>query len=205
MENHTSHPGASRRLEALTDGIFAIVATILVLEIHVPEVNTNEPGALLHSVKEIAPSLIAFIFSFLNILIFWVNHDSIGKVLLHFDTKLTYLNILFLLFISLIPFTTAFVSRYPLELVAITSYSGVLLFTSIVAALMYRHIAFKSKLMHPGISRGSRRVIWKRIILGPLFFALALALGWFSVFIPIVIYLLVPLLFLVLPKIEFEE
>jgi uncharacterized membrane protein len=59
------------------------------------------------------PSLIAFGFSFLNILVFWANHDAINKVVIRYDTKTTYLNIIFLLFISLIPFTTAFIGQNP--------------------------------------------------------------------------------------------
>jgi len=78
--------GASKRMEALTDGIFAIVATLLVLEIKVPKLPENYSSAEMHQAfKEIVPSFIAFVFSFLNILIFWYNHDSIGKTLYYFD------------------------------------------------------------------------------------------------------------------------
>jgi uncharacterized membrane protein len=195
----------SKRMEALSDGIFAIAATILVLEIKVPEIKDSSTHQLMESLKEIAPSLIAFIFSFLNILIFWVNHDSIGKVLNYFDSKLTYLNAVFLMFISLVPFTTAFVSRYPFSLIAISLYGFVFFLTALIAAVMYYYIAFKSQLMHEKITQKSRKRIWKRVIMGPVFFASAIFLGWIHVLIPIIIYILVPLLFLVMPKIEFEE
>ena len=199
------HTGASKRMEALTDGIFAIAATLLVLEIRVPKLEIESSSAMIHALYPILPSFIAFVFSFLNILIFWINHDSIGKVLLRFDAKLTYLNILFLLFITLIPFTTAFVSEYPFEFIAITVYGLVLLITASIATIMYYHIAFKSKLMHEKISKKSRQKIWKRVVLGPIFFATAILLGRINIFIPIIIYILVPLFFLIMPKIEFED
>ena len=201
-KNEVTH---SKRMEALSDGIFAIAATLLVLEIKVPEIKDSSTHQLIESLKEIAPSLIAFIFSFLNILIFWVNHDNIGKVLIYFDSKLTYLNVVFLLFISLVPFTTAFVSRYPFSLIAISIYGFVFLLTALIAAIMYYYIAFKSRLMLDKITLQSRKRIWKRVIMGPVFFALAIILGCFHVLIPIFIYILVPLLFLVMPKIEFQE
>src|ERR1700741_4557297 len=101
--NSKPNPVHSRRLEALADGIFAIAATILVLEIKVPEFKETSTNHLLDALKETLPSLVAFVFSFLNILIFWVNLDQIARVLKYFDSKITYLTILFLLFITLIP------------------------------------------------------------------------------------------------------
>ena len=136
----------SKRIEALSDGIFAIASTLLVLEIRVPELQNRSVPEMMYSLSSILPSLIGFIFSFLNILIFWVNHDSIGKTLNHFDTKLIYLNIIFLLFISLVLFTTAFVSRYPFNLVAITVYGFVFFLTACIASIMYYYVAFKPRL-----------------------------------------------------------
>ncbi|TAL43360.1 MAG: DUF1211 domain-containing protein [Chitinophagaceae bacterium] len=199
-------PGASKRLEALSDGVFAIAATILVLEIRVPELPKDFTKAeLWHSMKEILPSFIAFVFSFLNILVFWVNHDAIGKVIRHYDYKTTYLNILFLLFISLIPFTTAFISKYPFSFTAITCYGAVLLLGSVVAIVMYDHIAFKAKLMLHAVTMDSRKRIRKRAVMGPPLYAVAIALGLIHVYIPIVIYAVTPVVFMFLPELDFED
>ena len=195
----------SKRIEALSDGIFAIASTLLVLEIRVPELQNRSVPEMMDSLSSILPSLIGFIFSFLNILIFWVNHNSIGKTLNHFDTKLIYLNIIFLLFISLVLFTTAFVSRYPFNLVAITVYGFVFFLTACIASIMYYYVAFKSNLMHKSITLKSRKKIWNRVIMGPILFIFAIPMGLIHVLIPIIIYLMVPLLFLLFPKIEFEE
>ena len=92
---HAFLPGASRRLEALSDGVFAIACTLLVLEIKVPHF---EHGVNLaqqwDKFTEVIPSIIAFVFSFLNILIFCTNHDAINKIIvtismLKFVTKFT--------------------------------------------------------------------------------------------------------------------
>lgn len=207
--NSTGNPhnpiNNSRRIEALSDGIFAIASTLLVLEIRVPEIHNSSAPQMMNALSGVLPSLVAFIFSFLNILIFWVNHDNIGKTLNYFDSKLIYLNVIFLLFISLVPFTTAFVSRYPFNLVSISIYGFVFFLTALTAAIMYNYIAFKSNLMHKNISLKSKKKIWNRVITGPILFIIAIPLGLIHVYIPIIIYLMVPILFLVFPKIEFEE
>jgi uncharacterized membrane protein len=195
--------GASKRMEALTDGIFAIVATLLVLEISVPKLPENYSSAEMHQAfKDIVPSIIAFVFSFLNILIFWFNHDSIGKTLYYFDRRLTFLNFFFLMFISLIPFTTAFISEFPYSFEAISVYGIVLFMASFFAAWMYYHIAFKSDLMHRSISSEARIKIWNKIRMGPVSFFAAILLGMIHVAIPICIYILMPFFYMFMLGIE---
>ena len=206
IPHHVVMPGASKRMEALSDGIFAIAATILVLEIRVPKLKHGFTTAELeHSLLEVLPSFIAFVFSFLNILIFWVNHDAINKVIRHYDVKTTYLNILFLLCISLIPFTTAFVSEYPFSQTAITCYGLVLFFCSSIAVLMYRHLAFKSDSLLPAVTMASRKRIWNRVAFSPLLYVAAILLGFIHVYIPIVIYIIMPVAFMFLPQMDFED
>lgn len=193
-------------MEALTDGIIAIVATLLVLEIKVPKLPEQYTGEEMRlAFREIIPSFIAFVFSFLNILIFWFNHDNIGKTLYYFDRRLTFLNFFFLLFISLIPFTTAFISEYPFSLEAITVYGIVLFMASFFAAWMYYHIAFNSDMMHTSISLESKKRIWKKIRLGPVSFFAAILLGMIHVAIPICIYILMPFFYMFMLGIDLVE
>lgn len=193
--------GTSKRMDAFSDGIFAIVCTLLVLEIRVPELtDVQNSHELLHSLLKIMPSLIAFVFSFLNVAIFWLNHDGIGKTLKYYDLKLSLLNILFLLTISIIPFTTAFVTKYPTNVVSISSYGIILLLNAILSLLMFDHIAFKSKLMHERISLKAKKKIKLRIITAIVSYFLAILLGLINVYIPIAIYILMPILFLFLAK-----
>lgn len=197
-------PGASKRMEALSDGVFSIAATLLVLEIKVPHFEHGYTNAeMWGALKIVLPSFVAFVFSFLNILVFWVNHDAVGKVVTRYDHITTYLNVLFLLLISLIPFTTSFVSEYPSSFVAISVYGIVLLLNAMVACIMYRHLAFGSQLMLPAVSMQSRKKIWKRIIMGPVLFIIAILAGLIHVYIPIVIYIITPIAFMVLPNMDF--
>jgi uncharacterized membrane protein len=199
-------PGASKRMEALSDGVFAIAATLLVLEIKIPELEKGfTQKELLHELSKVLPSFIAFVFSFLNILVFWVNHDAINKVITRYDTKTTYLNLIFLLCISLVPFTTSFISRYPESLIAITCYGVVLFFCSSVAALMYHHLAFRSNLFMQAVTMKSRKKIWKQVVIGCVLFAIAITCGLITVYIPICIYVITPISFMFLPQMDFDS
>ena len=203
---HAFLPGASRRLEALSDGVFAIACTLLVLEIEIPSFEGNM--SLSEQWKEFShaqlPSLAAFVFSFLNILIFWVNHDAINKVIVRYDTKTTYLNIIFLLLISLIPFTTAFLRNNIDSFLANASYGLVLCLASVVAVSMYHHLAFKAKLFYPEVTMHSRRKIYKQVISGPLLFLIAIAAGLISNYISIAIYAITPISFMFMPQLDFD-
>src|SRR5262245_43888600 len=177
---HAFLPGASKRLEALSDGVFAIACTLLVLEIKAPHFKTDSIAEQWEAFKPVIPSLIAFVFSFLNILIFWTNHDAINKVIVRYDTKTTYLNIFFLLFISLIPFTTAFIGENLNTFIANACYGLVLMLASVVAVWMYHHLAFKAKLFLPEVTKTSRQRVYKQVISGPILFAVAILLGLIS-------------------------
>lgn len=202
---HAFLPGASKRLEALSDGVFAIACTLLVIEVEVPHF---EEGATRsqqwHAFTEVIPSLAAFAFSFLNILVFWVNHDAINKVITRYDTKTTYLNIIFLLFISLIPFTTAFLEGNFNSFIATACYGVVLFLASVVAVLMYHHLAFSSNLFLPEVTMTSRKRVYKQVISGPVLFLVAIAAASVNNYIAIGIYALTPVSFMFLPQLDFD-
>ena len=103
----------NHRLEAFSDGVFAIALTLLIIEIKIPPVST------VHSSKELWlafshewPSWLAFIVSFITILISWVNHTHLMHLIDKSNPKFTYSNGLLLFFIIIIPFPTAAVAEY---------------------------------------------------------------------------------------------
>ena len=101
------------RLEAFSDGVFAIILTILVLELHVPELKDNTFPVFLEAMKVLAPKFISFLFSFFIIAIFWVNHHHIVHQIQKVNSKLLWLNIGLLFSSCLFPFITAFIGDYP--------------------------------------------------------------------------------------------
>ena len=99
------------RLEAFSDGVFAIAATLLVLELRVPADTTDLSGALLH----LWPAYAAYLVSFLTIGIIWVNHHTLLEHCMRLDRRFLYLNLLLLIAVGIVPFPTALVGQYILS------------------------------------------------------------------------------------------
>jgi uncharacterized membrane protein len=96
------------RLEAFSDGVFAVAATLLVFDLHVPAVTSGLGTALLAQ----WPSYLTYVTSFGTIGIIWVNHHSLFARVRRVDRPLLFLNLLLLMTVSVIPFPTALLGRY---------------------------------------------------------------------------------------------
>jgi uncharacterized membrane protein len=104
----SDYVGSKARAEAFSDGIFAIAATLLVLDLAVPK-----PGSsLLTGLLGEWPAYAAYATSFLTIGIIWVNHHAVLERLERIDRGFLFLNVVFLLFVALIPFPTKVLSQY---------------------------------------------------------------------------------------------
>jgi uncharacterized membrane protein len=96
------------RLEAFSDGVFAVAITLLVLEIAVP----GEEGDLAHEVGQLWPSFAAYAVSFLTIGIIWVNHHTVIDQIGHVDRRFLFINLFFLMVVAFIPFPTQLVAEH---------------------------------------------------------------------------------------------
>ena len=167
---------STSRVEAFSDGVIAIAATLLVIELHPPE-----PGAdLWHALAEELPSIAAFVVSFLTILIFWVNHHALFAATRRVDRRLLFLNGLLLLGISFISFPTAALGRAlqgdadarP----AAVFYTAVLLTTSLVFSGLWLYLRSHTHLLETD-RRGSARYAVRRGLLGTGLYAGALVVA----------------------------
>lgn len=106
-EAHTNN-----RLEAFSDGVFAIAITLLVLEIRVPAIQTDNTPELWRAVWHVGPALFAFVLSFTIILITWVNHHAILRLVRGSSGRFLYANGALLLTVALMPFPTALLGHF---------------------------------------------------------------------------------------------
>jgi len=106
---------SSDRQKALADGTFAIVMTLLVLELAVPVMHHATNLELTQALASMWPKFIAYTLSFLVLGVFWLIHHFIFDSIKYYDARLAWLNILFLLFVALVPFTTSLLGEYLLE------------------------------------------------------------------------------------------
>lgn len=108
------------RLEAFSDGVIAIIITIMVLELKVPE------GANLNSLKPLAPVFISYILSFVFIGIYWNNHHHLMHVVKHISAGIMWANLNLLFWLSLVPFATSWLGENHFEPFPVALYAVLL-------------------------------------------------------------------------------
>jgi uncharacterized membrane protein len=121
------------RLEAFSDGVFAIAATLLVLELRVPSHEADLARALL----DLWPRYAAYLVSFLTIGIMWVNHHTLLEHCRRADRRFLYLNVLLLMAVAIVPFPTALVGEYILSAEAAPVALAVYGIAGVVIALVF--------------------------------------------------------------------
>ncbi len=122
------------RLEAFTDGVIAIVITIMVLEIHVPK------GHDLAALKEEVPLLLAYVLSYINVGIFWNNHHHMMHVTERVDGRVLWANLALLFWLSLVPFVIRWIDEAGLTTAPVAAYGVVLTGASIGYLILERTI-----------------------------------------------------------------
>lgn len=134
------------RLEFLSDGIFAIVMTLLVIEIKVPELHGSfSEEKLLHSLQDILPLFFAYFLSFCLLITYWTIHNFLFTVMAKNTTRvLNNFNFLFLAFICLVPFSAHFLGSYPTSPVSVMFYSINVLINALIL-LATREYIIRSK------------------------------------------------------------
>ncbi|WP_343524339.1 TMEM175 family protein [Pedobacter sp.] len=144
------------RIEAFSDGVFAIAVTLLVLELHVPAFDVGKkPAMLLTELKAEWPGYIAFVISFFSIFIIWVNHHKVFKQIYRRDTGLMFANGLVLFLVSLVSYPSALLARFYLsesKQVSVTIYTGLFLLINIAFNLLWYQAVKGKDLLRPGIN-----------------------------------------------------
>jgi uncharacterized membrane protein len=183
------------RVEAFSDGVLAIVITLLVLEIKVPQIQSPLSIAeAWRSILVLLPKFASFFLSFLFIAVFWINHHRFFSLIRKVDWGLLWLNTLLLLFLCFVPFPTAFIGDYPRNPIALALFAIVLMLSGIAFNLMWRYSLAKGLTEESGVRIRILAAI-RRGSFGPL--AYALSGGAAFVFLPLswLIFLLVPIFY----------
>ena len=135
------------RVEAFSDGVFAIAITLLILEIRPPEDATGAGDLLTKLTKDLLPSYLAYLTGFATIGVMWINHHRMFTHVRRVDQGLLFYNTLLLLVISFVPFPTAVIAKYLASdhagtaNVAAMLYSGMGIVIAIVFNLLWRQVA----------------------------------------------------------------
>ena len=171
------------RLENFSDGVFAIAVTLLILNVHIPTSEYKGNHQLNKALINMLPHLLTFAFSFLVIGLFWVSHHRIFSFVRILDSTLLWLNILYLLFIAVIPLAAALLSENPMFPTAILLYTITLLVVALMHFVLLEYILRKKTLKHEALTKDIYKSAQQTAIVGPICYIIAAAACFISVYI----------------------
>jgi uncharacterized membrane protein len=176
------------RLTAFSDGVIAILITIMVLELKVPH------GADWAALKSLGPNLVAYVLSFVYLAIYWNNHHHMLHTVTRVDGLILWANSHLLFWLSLVPAATAWMGDNPLAPLPTAVYGGVLLMPAIAYYLLQRTIVHQQG-RHSVLANAIGRDLKGKI--SPLLYAAAIVLAFVSPWLSIAIYVLVAVMWLI--------
>jgi uncharacterized membrane protein len=182
------------RLEALSDGVFAIVMTILVLELSIPLVTgTSANTELRRRLLEMWPQFLAYGVSFLVLGVIWINHHLMFHHIKRADSKLVWLNIITLMFVALVPFSTSLLGEYGETQTAVVVYGVNILLTLIMAFILWTYATGRYRLVDRDIDPKLVRRTKFMFLFASLLFLLAMGISFISPIASFGIYALMAL------------
>ena len=175
------HRRALDRVVFLSDGVFAISMTLLVLDLRLPPLSDQSSAALREALASNIPHFISFVISFEVIGFFWLAHLRMFSLISRYTRGLALLNLMFLMSIAVMPFSTTLVGEYGSLTLAGVLYSLSLVFTSITANLMWLYAARHRRLLEAHVSSEDIAVVAARGVVTLALFVLATGLAMISV------------------------
>ncbi len=202
---YNSFAGQNReRLTALSDGVFAFAMTLLVLNLAVPIAHPSETAAqLLRDLAALLPHLIVYVLSFMTLGIFWVGQQTQLNLLLRSDRDLTWLQLGFLLAVTLMPFSTGLLAAFitlPIAIIAIGIYWGNIFLLGTMLFLSHRY-AHHAHLMQTSVTPAMHHAIDRRILIAQALYAIGALLGFLNHYVSIGLILIVQLIYVIAPRI----
>jgi TMEM175 potassium channel family protein len=174
----------TRRLEAFSDGVFAIAITLLVLDLTVPGKQQAADGGLAAALGRQWPAYSAYLVSFLIIGIIWVNHHTVFDNVRLVNRQVLFANLALLLFVSVLPFPTRLLAEYLTDgndsHIAAAIYSATMLAIGLTYGLLWLVITGRRGLLHQHIDAIASRAALRRFGVGNVFYLATIGLSFIS-------------------------
>jgi uncharacterized membrane protein len=196
------------RVEAYSDGVFAIAATLLVLEIKIPG-DVPDAAALRQALTKQWPAYLSYVLSFTYLGTYWAHHHNVFRHYRRTDHIFLKLNLLFLMLIAVFPFPTGMLGAYlrahdEREQIAAVVYNGLSLVTGAVFLGMWVYATGRCRLVDHDMDAALIRLTTLRYTIAPVGYALAFAVAFWSADASLVINLLVTLFYLLPLQVSVE-
>ena len=188
------------RLETLADGVFAIVMTILVLDLHVPE--TIGPGGLTEDLVALWPRFATYFITFIVLGIYWFAQHQVFHFIARVNRTLVWLNIVFFMGVALTPFAASLLGRYPDDRVALTFYGVLLALLALLGYLIWWYMTGDRGLVDVELDPRLVAKIRMWLLGGPAATVLAIGLAFVNTFLSLLVYLILPAIYIFLNPVD---
>jgi len=189
----------NQRLTAMSDGVFAIVITLMVLSIRIPDISPDRVvQELPQQLMKMLPDVVTLIISFIILGIYWIGHNNVFAHIIRHDRPLLWLNIFFLMSVATIPYPTTLIVRYGQAQTSVIIYAANLIVGGVLLDVIWWYGSRNRHLMCETIDHQLVSSFHRRILTGPAIYLLAIGVSFVSVtaakllFVAAVIYYLIP-------------
>ncbi len=191
------------RLAAISDGVFAVAMTLLMLDLHTPKADAiHDEAALWQALVALAPRLLVYLMSFLTLGIFWVGQQTQLNHLARSDRDLTWLHLAFLFAVSLMPFSTSLMAEFISYRVALIAYWANILLLGILLYAGWEY-AVRARLVKDDVTEEIGAAFRRRVISAQTLYAFGAALCVINTYWALGFILLVQLNYVFAPRIGF--
>lgn len=185
------------RLNGFTDGVLAIVITILVLGIDIPENHKFTEQGLIAFLVRISKDVLMYVASYLLIATYWVQHHAVFRFLRSCNRTLIWLNILFMLPLTLAPFLTKVKVMYRDDVIVVPLFGSAFILSSLILMWIWRYVVSHPELLkNPRINPAVVRSTQQRILLGPLVCLIAIGISFINIDLGTIAFCTLPLFYL---------
>lgn len=194
MSKHFVEKSEKARFEIFIDAILAIIITILVLEFRVPDNTYSSDDEIRSFIRHMVPAFFSYAISFATIVSLWVNHHDLFRLIKSLDIRFVILNFVFILFVSLLPFTTALAGRnhessYAVALVA-TNY----LLMNISFGFLWGYATAKKIIPEETIRSKAFQRLFTIAKIGSVLLLMSIPLAYVSTYISFALFIVVLIL-----------
>lgn len=184
------------RFEAFSDGVFAIAVTLLVLEIKAPDLSEATSSEAITKLLQVFPHILSYITSFIVIGVLWINHHALFHFLKRVDRTVLTINLLLLMCVAFIPYPTALIGEFRASLPVVVFYGLSLALTGFVYNVLWFYIVHRYIISDDLIQQKGIRKATTWSLSYPISYLIAAGLAFFSLNWSIMLYVLIPLFYL---------
>ena len=177
--------------------------TVLVLSLSVPVMSgAARPSEFVVDLVSLLPNIAGYIVSFVVIGVYWVGHHALFHFVKRTNRPLLWLNMMFLLCVGFIPFSTALIGRYPFLQIPVMIYGGNLIAAGLALYAVARYCMGNRRMVDKNLSQHVVNLGARRILVGPLVYTVAILLSYVDTRISLALYAITPIYYILPGKID---